>query len=113
MTVGRRGAFETLRVVASSALTGSYIVFGLPLSHGALIAIVTNNSSTNITISDDGTNDKDIIPSMTSREYQFGTNGQSSANTERLCLPGGTQMWINGSAGTGSIYLSVVYQTTS
>lgn len=113
MTLSRRAGFETLRTVASSGMTGSYLVFGAPLSNGALLVKIQNNSTKDVTISDDGTNDKDIIPAGAFTLYDFGSDGQSSDNSERLCVAGGTQFWLKSSAGTGSVYMTVIYQTTS
>lgn len=113
MTLSRRAAFENLRTVASSALTASYAAFGLPLTRGALLVKIQNNGTTAVSISDDGTNDKDIVLAGSFTLYDFGSDGQSSDNSERLCVAGGTQFYVKGTAGTGSIYMTVIGQSTS
>ena len=113
MPTSRRAAFGTLRTVASSTMTGSYLVFGTALNNGALLVKIQNNTTKDITISTNGTTDHDIIPAGAFAVYDVGTNGQSSDNSERLCFPGQTQFWLKGTAGTGNAYLSYIYQTTS
>lgn len=113
MPTSRRAGFETLRTVASSSLTGSYIKIGTPIANGSLLIKFTSTSTTNVTISDDGTNDKDILVAGGFCLYDIGSDGQTSDSSERLCIPGGTQFWVKGTAGTGTIYLTTIYQTTS
>ena len=113
MPTSRRAAFNTLRTVTSASQTGSYIVFGTALPNGALLVKIVNNTNKDITISTDGTTDHDFIPAGAFALYDVGTNGQSSNNSERLCFPGNTQFWTKGTAGTGSLYLTSIYQTTS
>ena len=113
MPTSRRAAFNPMRVVASAAMTGSYQVFGAALPNGALLVKIQNTGTTDITISTNGTTDHDYIPAGAFALYDVGTNGQSSDNSERLCFPGGTQFWLKGTAGTGSAYLTSIYQTTS
>lgn len=112
MTVSRRATFENLRTVASSTLnTVTRVNFGLPIQSGALVVKVQNPSTQDIFISDDAANDKDVIIAGSYAVYDIGTNGQTSDNSERLCFPGGTQFSLRGTAGTGTVYMTVITQT--
>lgn len=66
---------------------------------------IINNSSNDVTVSYDGTNDHDYIPKSTSIEISGAANipqfGTFTANTV---------VYVKGTAGTGNIYLSGYYQ---
>lgn len=87
----------------SATLTGSFQAIGSPLPDEARIVKLVNDSTVPVVISIDGVTNHDIAPAGSFFLYDVGTNRGNSASV--LCLQKGTQFYINGSAGTGSIYL--------
>lgn len=106
MGITGRIAWETLRTIDSSTLTGSYQALGTPLAHPSFICKLVNNSTVLVTISIDGTTDIDVAPASSFWLYDEGKAGFNSAYPS---LPEGTQFYVKGSAGAGSIYLATQY----
>lgn len=65
-----------------------------------------NDSDVNATISTDGTTDHDFIADGDRFVYDVTTNNN---NTEGLFFPAGTQIYVKGAAGTGNLYMTVIY----
>lgn len=106
MTYTQRLAWETLRSIDSATFTGSYQALGSVLANPAYIVKLVNNSTVLVTVSIDGTNDIDVAPASSFWLYDEGKSGISS---QFPALPKGTQIYVKGSAGTGSVYLVVQY----
>ena len=106
MSYTNRLAWEILRSVDSTTLTGIYIPVGGPLLFPAYICKLVNNSTSLITISDDGINDKDVAPANSFWLYDEGKVGLNGAFP---ALPAGTQILVKGAAGTGLIYFVSQY----
>jgi hypothetical protein len=103
MAFTTRIAWETLRSVDSSTLSGSYVVLGTPLTHPAYKIKLVNNSTVLVTVSINGSTDIDVAPAGSFWLYD------ETISTNHEFLPQGTQIYIKGSAGTGSVYLAVQY----
>lgn len=103
-------AWETLRSLNSAALTGGYDKLGGPLLHPGYIVKMVNNGTTQVTVSIDGSTDIDVCPGGSFWLYDEGKVGQSSAFPS---LPEGTQFFVKGTAGTGTIFLVVQYIVVS
>lgn len=101
-----RIAWENLRSIDSATFTGTYQALGTPLEHPSYICKLVNNSTVLVTISIDGVNDMDVAPASSFWLYDEGKVGQVSAFP---ALPAGTRFFVNGSAGTGSVYLISQY----
>lgn len=97
---------ETLRSRDSSTFTGSYQTLGSTLSHPGVLVKIVNNSTVAATISFDGVNDHDFIPANSFALYDIETN---HGTYEQLSIAQFTQFYVKGSAGTGSVYLTVFY----
>jgi hypothetical protein len=99
-----------LSSIASSGMSSSYQLLsataGIP--HSCIMIRIVNNSNKDVTLSYDGTNDHDYIPTMTSVLLEFQTNSQPQNQVCSLAL--GTKLYVKGTAGTGSVYLSGFYQ---
>jgi sugar lactone lactonase YvrE len=95
-----------LRSIDSATLTGSYQAVGGPLLKPSYILKLVNNSTALVTISVDGINDVDISPAGSFWLYDEGKVGISS---HIPAMPVGTQIYVKGSAGVGSIYLVSQY----
>jgi competence transcription factor ComK len=105
-SIGVRLQPEALRSRDSATFTGSYQTLGSALSHSACLVKFVNNSTVTVTVSWDGSSDHDIYPSGSFAVYDVTTNTQQSGG---LYIPKGTQFYVKGSAGTGSVYLIVLY----
>lgn len=107
MSYTSRIAWEALRSIDSSTFTGSYQTLGSPLAHSSYICKLVNNSNKDVTISIDGSTDIDIAPAGSFWLYDegkyFGNIGPI------IALPKGTQFYVKGNAGTGSVYLVSQY----
>lgn len=102
----QRIAWETLRSIDSATFTGSYQALGTPLSYPSYILKLVNNSTVLVTISIDGTNDMDVAPASSFWLYD---ESKSGLNSPFPACPQGTQVYVKGSAGTGSVYLVSQY----
>ena len=70
--------------------------------------IPPNNSTQDITISFDGTNDADYIPKSTSKNLPLLYPLIPQTNSAQFAQ--GTQIYVKGTAGTGDIYVAGYYQ---
>jgi len=98
--------WEVLRSIDASTLTGSFQALGTPLDHPSYICKIVNNSTVLVTISNDGINDKDVAPAGSFFLYDEGKTG---SNSQVPAVPKNTQIYVKGSAGTGTIYLVSKY----
>ncbi len=106
MAYTNRITWEPLRSISSAALTGGYDALGTPLAHPGYIVKMVSTSTTLVTVSIDGSSDIDVCPSNSFWLYDEGKVDQSSAIPS---LPAKTQIFVKGTAGTGTIYLVVQY----
>lgn len=97
---------ETLRTFNSATFTGSYQTFGSVFSHSIRIMKIQNTSNVSATISLDGINDHDIVPANSFVLYDFSSNKETGG---AFSFPASSQIYIKGSAGVGTIYLSAYY----
>ncbi len=100
-----RIAWETLRSLAGP-FTGAYQAVGTPLVYPSYILKLVNNSTVLVTISIDGVTDIDVAPANSFWLYDEGKVGNSS---QIPAVPAGTQVYIRGTAGAGSVYLVSQY----
>jgi hypothetical protein len=97
--------WEPLRSVDSSTFTGVYVPVGTALVFPSIIFKVVNNSSSLITVSINGTSDVDVVPPYSYFLYDELKVGIPTVQF----LPGGTQIFVKGAAGTGSVYVVTQY----
>jgi hypothetical protein len=99
-----------LSSIDSATFTGSYQLLsataGIP--NACFMLRVVNNCNKDITISYDGTNNHDFIPTMTSEN--LGVQQNSQPNNFIANFSQGQKVWIKGDAGTGLVYLAGYYQ---
>lgn len=99
-----------MAIFASSGMGASYAamtaVGGMP--NGVFMLVFINNTSQDVTISLDGTNDAFYVPTMSEQVFDLQTN--SSPNNWQCCLQKGTVIYGKGTAGTGNFYISGWYQ---
>lgn len=101
--------FETIKSIDSATFTGSYQAIGAPTTHPSRVFKIVNNSSVGITVSYDGVHDQDFIPASTFVLYDIGTN-RGNSSPELNLAP--TQFYAKASAGTGLVYVVVLYANT-
>lgn len=106
MGLTNRVTWETLRSIDSATFTGSYQALGTPLAHPSYILKLINNSTVLVTISIDGTTDIDVAPAGSFWLYDEGKVGVSGGYP---AIIQGSQIYVKGSAGTGSVYLVSQY----
>lgn len=92
----------------SASLTAGYQVinsggFAFPV----LFLRIVNNASTAITISYDGINDNEYLAPNSS--FNFPTQTNSLPNAQVAQFNARTQVWVKGTAGSGTIALSGYY----
>lgn len=105
-SLGVRVFYEALRSRNSATLAGAYLTLGGPLEHNPYLVKVVNNSTVTVTVSIDGVTDHDICPSGSFFLYDESANASREGG---LTVAKGTQFWVKGAAGVGSIYLVVQY----
>ena len=96
---------DTLRSIDSATFTGVYQAIGTPLTRPIRIFKFVNNSTALVTISWDGVNDHDILPAGSFFLYDITTNHSNVEGTQGMYVKTGTQFYVKGAAGVGSVYL--------
>jgi hypothetical protein len=100
-----------LTSITSASVTGSYAAInstGLP--NACFMIEIINNSTMDVTVSYDGTNDHEFVPTLTTTKLEFQTNSQPGNYLANLAL--GTKVYVKGTAGTGSVFLAGYFQPT-
>lgn len=110
MSYTTRIAWEPLRTIDSATFVGTRVALGTPLVHPSYILKLVNNSTVLVTISIDGVEDVDVAPANSFWLYDEGKVGLSSAFP---AMPAGTQIYVNGTVGTGNVYLVSQYIVTN
>lgn len=106
MAFTQKISWETLRSIDSATLTGGYQALGTPLANPSYICKLVNNSTVLVTISIDGSTDVDVAPAGSYWLYDESKVGVAGGWP---ALPKFTQIYVKGSAGTGTIYLVSQY----
>lgn len=106
MSFTNRIAWENLRSIDSATFTGSKQAVGSPLLFPSYILKLVNNSTSLVTVSIDGVNDVDVAPANSYWLYDESKVGSSSQNP---AVPKGTQVYVTGVVGVGSVYLVSQY----
>ena len=109
MGFSNRITWETLRSVDSATLTGVYVPLGTPLAHPSIIFKMVNNSTSLILVSIDGVTAVDVLPANSFFLYDENPTSNQSLNA----LPEGTQIYISGAVGVGSVYIATQYIFTT
>lgn len=103
-----RIAWETLRKIESSTITGSYQALGIPLIYPSYICKLVNNTNQLVTISIDGSTDIDIAPAGSF--WLYDESRMASTQGVLPALPAGTQFYVKGTAGDAGTYVYLVSQ---
>jgi hypothetical protein len=97
---------DVLRSINAATFTGSYQPVGAALEQPCRLIKFVNNTTVGVTISWDGINAHDYIPSNSFALYDVSTNRES---TQQFEIEQGTQFYVLGSSGTGSLYITVFF----
>lgn len=106
--IARRAATENLRSKAFGSISGTYAILGTALDNPARILVWQNLTDKTVLISDDGVNDKFVLPAS----GYFVLDLTANASMDGYFYAEGTQFYVkdNGVATTsGAVYLSVCY----
>jgi hypothetical protein len=98
-----------LATFSSASLTTNYQSINGPggLPHPCFLLKIVNGGSTAITISYDGINDHEYL--LTNTSFPINTQTNSEPNAREAIFAARTQIWVKGTAGTGTIALSGYY----
>jgi hypothetical protein len=96
---------EALRSLAFGSISGTYALLGT-ITNPSQLYIVQNLTNATITFSQDGTTDHFILPATGTLVLDFGSN-KGTFNT--LSLSAGTPVYVKGTPGSGSVYLTTFY----
>lgn len=91
----------------SASLSGTFALVG-NIPERLVILRIINLSNVGVGVSYDGTNLNDVVPAGAARELNFITS--SLPSNEAAALAKGTPIYVNGTAGTGFIYVTGYYQ---
>ena len=108
MAYTKRLLYEPIRSIDSATFTGSYQALGTPLLNAASIVKIVNNSGVLVTISTDGINDMDVVPTDGFVLYDITSNTPTNGD-DAIFIPQGTQYLIKSTGSTGLVYLVVLY----
>lgn len=87
----------------ASGFTGSYMALNTLPNPCSLLYFI-NNANKDVTVSYDGVNDHDYIPTMTIRELP--AQAAAQPNSKMALFAQGTTIYIKGTVGTGNVYLA-------
>lgn len=98
--------YEPLRSIDSATFTGAYQALGTPLVYNPFLIKMVNSSTVSVIVSIDGVTDHDICPGGSFFLYDETAN---SSREGGLTVAKGTQIYVKGAAGVGSVYLVAQY----
>lgn len=105
-----------LSSINASALNANYQALnGSGLEEPCLFIRICNASTSDVTISFDGTNDHEFLAGTVAtipRESLVYYPGENNVNNIPLLFHKGQIIYLKGAAGVGSIYLSGYYQSS-
>jgi hypothetical protein len=98
---------EPLRTLAFGSISGTYAGMGAPFSNPVRIFWLQNQTDALLTFSFDGVTDHFVLPSQAFVLLDVTTN--SSLPAGALYFAQGQRLYVKGSPGSGSVYLTVFY----
>ena len=102
--------WDTLRSLSSASVSGTYANVGTAFGFPPRLLKIVNDSTQAVTVSLDGANDNDYVPAGGFVLYDCGTNRGNPS--PELNAAQGTQVRVKGTAGSGTIYVVVLYAFT-
>lgn len=111
MAFGTRAQLETLRELAYTSVSASYVTVGTPLTDHARIICFNNSTDVDIYITDDGTNNKIRLAANSFRLIDYSTN---KIRDDGLFVSIGTQFsakQVSGAPTRGAVWIEVTSAT--
>ena len=102
-------AFDVLRSKGFASITGSYSAVGSPTAHVVRLMCITNTTDGDMLFSDDGVNDKLILPASSYKLFDLTTN--KGGTDGFLALQSGIQFYVKEltAPSKGSVYIELIY----
>jgi hypothetical protein len=107
MALGTRVQFDAIRTLGFAAIGAAYAPIGAAFVNRAVILTITNTTDVTLTISFGNGVDNVVIPTLTTKMWNFGSN--SNAPASQLGMAVGTIVSVKGTPGSGSVYVEVAY----
>lgn len=105
-----KAQWENLRSIAYSDVGSSYTAVGDPFLYPSRLFKIYNSTNQDLYISNDGINDKDIVPATSSFIYDFASDKSNQGGT--LDLPANTTIYVlypSSAPTSGNVYVSTIY----
>ena len=98
---------DGLRSLSYSSISSSYAPIGTGFGHPMRLFKIVNNTNADLTISFDGVNYNDFVPTGSFTLYDCTTNKNNATST--FVFQNGTQVYAKGSPTSGSVYVVVIF----
>lgn len=108
--ISKIAQWDVLRSVNYTSISGTYVAIGTPISYPARLPTITNLTDANMIFSDDGINDKFIVPANSGRIIDIGANRTNLSGS--LDAPRYTRFYVRQESAaptTGNVYLDMMY----
>ena len=102
-------AWEPLRSLGYLAMANTYLPIGTAMVNPIRVVKFYNSTTQDLLISDDGINDKDIIPALSEAIYDFSSNKSDQGGW--LVFPKNGVFYTRyiGAPNSGSLYVTTIY----
>jgi hypothetical protein len=104
--------WENLRSLPYTSMADTFVGIGTPFANPIRILSIYNSTDEDLFLSNDGVNDKIVIPAHSEQVYDIGANRSSQGGW--LVLSAGRRLYVRypASAPTqGAVYVEVIYGT--
>jgi len=98
---------ENLRSIAFGSISGTYAGIGTALSNPCRMLYIVNATDVLLTFSDDGVNDKFVIPAGSYLLLDITTNNTAVGGSYTISQ--GQRFYVKGAPSSGTVYLSAFY----
>lgn len=98
---------EVLRTLAFGSISGTYAGIGTSLLHPCRILYIVNTTDALLIFSFDGVNDHFVIPSQSYILIDVTSNMTLTGGA--FAIAQGQRIYVKGSPGSGTVYLSVFF----
>lgn len=104
----KRAKFAAQLTIDATTFTGSYQVLGDPITVAPAIIIIQNDTTVDVTLSDDGTTNGITVPVGVRLVLDMRANHPKDWE---FTFPVNTQFYVDAAAGTGNFRMSLIYGT--
>ncbi len=102
---------DTLRSLGSASIGAAFVAVGTPALMPVHVLCITNTTDADMIISDDGINNKLIIPKASFKLIDVSANRDEFNPANVLMFAARTQYYVKqvGAPSTGSVYIEIIY----